>query len=200
MSDFDQIVYLAIERYFAGRHAKRDALVSSWDPQKHLAKVIYQPEEQESGWLPVHTMSAGNGYGLMTGLTPGDQVEVTHQEGDFDDGAITSRVHSEQAPAPTVYSGEQLLLTPWGSKIYFAKDGSVTILDQSGASFKFDGSGNLTITTSGNVVFNAPNIALNGQVYLGGGIGSGVAAAKLGTIDTGGNADISDLATKVNVV
>ena len=155
MSDIEQIVYRAIEKYFAGRKSKRNGIVTSWDPIKHLAKVMYQPEGEESGWLPVHAMAAGNGYGLISGLSVGDQVEITHQEGEFDDGAITSRVHSEQAPAPTVHSGEQLLLTPWGSTFFLAQDGSVTAKDKSGASIKIDGSGNLTISGVGAMTVSA---------------------------------------------
>jgi phage baseplate assembly protein gpV len=145
--DFEQSVLRIIDRYFAGRYAKRYGIVSSWDPVKHLAKVLYQPEGQESGWLPVHTLSAGAGYGHMSGLAVGEQVEVTHQEGEFEAGAVTSRVHSVAAAPPTLQSSEELIRTPWGSYIKLAQNGSVTMVDQTGATATLDGSGNLTATS-----------------------------------------------------
>jgi phage baseplate assembly protein gpV len=149
--DFDQAVLRIVERWWGVFRQKAYGTVTSWDGKKHLAKVTLQPEGQESGWLPVQTMSAGNGYGHMSGLTAGDQVEVTFQEGEFEAGAITSRVHSEMAPAPTVESGEELIRTTWGSLVKLAKDGSVTVTDKSGATIKFDGSGALTISGATSV-------------------------------------------------
>lgn len=153
--DLENMIFRCIDRYMAGRHSKRYGVVTSWDPVNHLAKVTYQPEGQESGWLQVQTMAAGNGYGHMSGLSVGDQVEITHQEGEFETGAITSRVHSTQATPPTVQSGEELIQTPWGQKLLLAKDGSSTITDQSGATLKFDGSGNITISNAASITMNA---------------------------------------------
>ena len=108
---FENAVLRIIDRNTAGRHSKRIGLCTAWDPVKHLAKVMFQPEGHETGWLPVHTMAAGNGVGHMTGLTPGDgistgdQVEVTYQEGDFETGSITARVHSAVDTPPTVQAG-----------------------------------------------------------------------------------------------
>ena len=151
--DFEQAVLRIIERWHGSFRQKAYGTVTSWDAKKHLAKVTLQPEGQESGWLPVQTLAAGNGYGHMSGLTAGDQVEVTFQEGEFEAGAITSRVHSEQAPAPTVESGEQLIKTPWGQMLQMAKDGSVTVTDKSGATFKFDGTGALTVSGASSISF-----------------------------------------------
>lgn len=58
--------------------------------------------------------------------------------------------------------------------------------------------GTLTIKAS-KIELKAGEIALNGGTHLGGGFGSGILASKKGTIDTGGYADITDLATKVYV-
>ena len=142
--DFDQAVLRVVERWWGAFRQKAYGTVTSWDPAKHLAKVTLQPEGQESGWLPIQTLSAGNGYGHMSGLAAGEQVEVTFQEGEFEAGAITSRVHSEQAPAPALESNEELIQTKFGSAVKLAKDGSVTLTDQGGAVVKMDGSKNVT--------------------------------------------------------
>ena len=183
MSDFDNAVLRIVERWWGAFRQKAYGTVTSWDPKKHLAKVTLQPEGQESGWLPVQTLSAGNGYGHMSGLAAGDQVEVTFQEGEFEAGAITSRVHSEQAPAPTLESNEELIATKFGSSLKFAKDGSVTAIDKSGATLKFDGAGNLTIS-------NAQAISITGAGAISITSSGGAVAVANGspmTISGGGN-------------
>ena len=93
MSD-ENFVLGVVERWWASRYSERHALVTSFDPQRYLAKVAFQPEGQESGWLPIETGHIGNGYGIAVGLQPGDgkttgdQVVVRYQEGDFESGKI----------------------------------------------------------------------------------------------------------------
>lgn len=58
----------------------------------------------------------------------------------------------------------------------------------------------IRVVSPAKITLQAPTIELIGNVTLGGAAGSGVPAAKQGTIDTAGNADISNLAAKVNVV
>jgi phage baseplate assembly protein gpV len=155
---------ISTERYFAGKHNKRAGLVTSWDPVNHLAKVMFQPEGHETGWIPVHTMAAADGVGLMTGLTPGDgkttgdQVEVEYQEGDFETGAIVSRIHSQVDKPPMVMSGEQMLISPFGSSVKIAMDGSITLTDKGGSVVKQDGTGQISVMPgSGKNVFLGGN-------------------------------------------
>jgi phage baseplate assembly protein V len=58
---------------------------------------------------------------------------------------------------------------------------------------------NMRLVHSAKISLVAPEIELIGAVTLGGEAGSGVPAAKQGTVDTGGFADEANLATKVNV-
>ena len=115
--DLENFVLGIIERRLAARYSERHGLVTSYDPQNHLAKVTFQPEGQESGWLPIETGHIGNGFGIAIGLTPGDgkatgdQVIVRYQEGDFESGKIVKRVHSDEDKPPMVQSGEIVLWT-----------------------------------------------------------------------------------------
>jgi hypothetical protein len=116
----DEIVYNLIDRYMNGgtgsigntRYHERHGLVTSFDPDKYLAKVMLWPEGQETGWLPIETAHTGNDYGIAIGLQPGDgkttgdQVIVRFQEGDLESGKIVQRVHSNDEKPPTVQAGE----------------------------------------------------------------------------------------------
>jgi hypothetical protein len=112
--DLENLILSTVERVLAGRRSERHGLVTSYDPDKHLAKVTFMPEGQESGWLPIETGHVGNGFGIAVGLTPGDgkktgdQVIVRYQEGDFESGKIVQRVHSDQDKPPRVESGEMV--------------------------------------------------------------------------------------------
>lgn len=129
--DLENMIYRCIERWSASRYTERHGLVTSYDPKTYLAKVAFQPEGHESGWLPVETGHIGNGYGIAIGLqtgsgqgnqqqnsqggqqsnNQGDQVIVRYQEGDFESGKIVQRVHSDQDKPPQVQSGEIVIWT-----------------------------------------------------------------------------------------
>ena len=53
--DIESLILRTVERWWAGRYSERHGLVTSYDPKTYLAKVTYQPEGQESGWLPIET-------------------------------------------------------------------------------------------------------------------------------------------------
>jgi len=243
MSDLENTVLSIIERWYASRYSERHGLVTSYDPQRYLAKVTLQPEGQETGWLPIETGHIGQGYGIAIGLQPGqggvsssgvggqsgqqssdqgDQVVVRFQEGDVESGKIVQRVHSDMDTPPTVQSGEMVIWTKFqqsgggtpdsgaggkggsGQKIYLKNDGSLMFTDGNGATYTFDGAGNVTLTAksvtwnvTNGVTINGQTINLIGNVHLGS--TGGVPAAMQGTVDTAGAADVSNLANKVFV-
>ncbi|WP_316227821.1 hypothetical protein [Bradyrhizobium sp. SZCCHNR3015] len=188
MSDhsLEDIVLGIIERWHAGRYSERHGLVTSYDPDKHLAKVMFQPEGQESGWLPIETAHIGDGYGMAVGLQPGDgkttgdQVVVRFQEGDFEGGKIVQRVHSDDQKPPRVESGEMVLWTRFqkssggkesaqgaqggiGQRIYFKNDGSIVITDGNGATVTVDGHGNVRITCNDFSVVASGDVGIKAQ-------------------------------------
>ncbi len=168
------IIRREIDRFFSERYMPaRTGLVTSYDKDTHMAKVMLQPEGIETEFLPIHMGHVGNGYGMLVGLTPGDgtktgdQVEVSFMEGDREAGRITSRLSSDVDKPPVVESGEMLLKHQTGSTVFLANDGSTTVTDKSGAIFKMDGTGNVTLTHSGDLtITSGGNLKLNGTVDI----------------------------------
>jgi uncharacterized protein involved in type VI secretion and phage assembly len=170
--DLENLILSTVERVLAGRRSERHGLVTSYDPDKHLAKVAFMPEGQESGWLPIETDHIGDGFGIAIGLTPGDgkktgdQVIVRYQEGDFESGKIAKVVHSDKEKPPRVESGEIVLFTKFkksggvadggqggtGQQIYFKKDGSITITDGNGGTWALDGKGNHSLACNNHTI------------------------------------------------
>jgi uncharacterized protein involved in type VI secretion and phage assembly len=174
--DLENIIITTVERMLAGRRSERHGLVTSYDPNKHLAKVTFMPEGQESGWLPIETGHIGNGFGIAIGLTPGDgkstgdQVIVRYQEGDFESGKIVQRVHSDKEKPPKVEAGEMVFWHEKGQRIFFKKDGSLEIRGSdgkggAGATHTYDGDGNLTKTAKNNTdtIDKDRSVTINGK-------------------------------------
>lgn len=103
----------------------RYGLVQSFDPATYTARVLIQPENELSGWLPVLTQWLGNGWGLFAPPSPGDQVKLVPQESFGQNYAIVGAAFStvdRPLPAP---SGEFWLVHAKGQFIKLLNDGTI---------------------------------------------------------------------------
>lgn len=114
-----------VSAMLAAQPRARYGLVQSFDPATYTARVLIQPENQLSGWLPVLTQWLGNGWGLFCPPSPGDQVKLVPQEGSGQSYAIIGGVFStvdRPLPAP---SGEFWLVHAKGQFIKLLNDGTI---------------------------------------------------------------------------
>jgi phage baseplate assembly protein gpV len=105
----------------------RFGLVSSFDPASYAAKVLVQPENVLSGWLPIVSAWVGAGWGLAAPLTPGDQVLIIAQEGDAEQGVVIGCVWSAVDTPMPVPSGELWLRHQSGSFVKLHNDGTIAL-------------------------------------------------------------------------
>lgn len=213
--DIENLILQTIERWAAARYSEKHGLVTAYDPQRYLAKVMLMPGGYETGWLPIETGHIGAGYGIAVGLQPGDgkttgdQVVVRFQEGDIEGGKIVQRVHSDMDTPPQVQSGELVIFTRFqksdggpnsaqgaqggtGQQIYFKNDGSAVITDGNGATITLDGNGNIKIACKKLQVDASDVITVISQNDIGID-GSGnveVQAGSLLGLDAGGNVTV----------
>ena len=110
-----------------GRAAVRLGIVSSYDHANYCAKVRIQPEDVETGWLPVTSPWIGNGWGMFAPPTPGDMVEVQFQEDNFEAGFIVGRFFNDKDRPLDVPAGEFWLVHKSGSFLKFHNDGTVEL-------------------------------------------------------------------------
>ncbi len=103
----------------------RLALVSSVNPAQASVKVLIQPENVLSGWLPVASPWGGAGWGLCCPPSPGDQVLVVWQEGDAEHGIVVARLWSATTAPPNAPVGEFWLVHQSGSFLKLLNDGSI---------------------------------------------------------------------------
>lgn len=122
----------------------RLGLVSSVNSTDATVRVMIQPENVLSGWLPVSSIWVGAAWGMVCLPSPGDQVLVLFQEGDSEHGIVVGGLWSATRPPPTVPSGELWIVHKSGSFLKLTNDGSIV---SEAASWKH--TGNLSV--SGNV-------------------------------------------------
>ena len=102
-------------------------IVTSYDPANYSAKVRLQPEDVETGWLPIRTPWAGNGWGMFGPPSLGDEVEIQHQEGGKQAPYIALRAFGDRFRPLAVSSGEFWLVHKSGSQFKFLNDGTVEL-------------------------------------------------------------------------
>lgn len=105
----------------------RMGIVSAYDPEHYAAKVRLQPEDVETGFLPIATLWAGNGWGMFAPPVPGDTVDVHFQEGSKDAAYIAMRHYGDVFRPLAVPAGEFWLVHESGSFLKFLNNGDVGI-------------------------------------------------------------------------
>jgi hypothetical protein len=155
------------------RASTRLGIVSSFDPTHYAVKVRIQPEDIETGWLPVGTAWSGNGWGLFAPPSPGDMVELQFQEDDRDAGLVAHRFFSDKDRPLPAASGEFWLVHKSGSLLKFHNDGSVELTSDTnltatvGGTLQANVTGDMTATIGGNVsasVSGGATLNVTGQV------------------------------------
>lgn len=105
----------------------RFGVVSSVDPARPAVRVMLQPENVLTGWLPVLSPWVGAGWGLSCPPSPGDQVFVLAQEGDSEHGVVVGRAWSDTARTPQAPAGELWLVHQTGSYLKLMTDGTIRL-------------------------------------------------------------------------
>ncbi|MBU9203136.1 phage baseplate assembly protein V [Burkholderia multivorans] len=139
--------------------------ISSYDGQMNV-KVMFQPENVESEWMPLGCIGIGNSWGVAVGPNIGDQVLVEFPEGDIESGVVTARVFSVAQPAIPVPAGEIWMVHKAGSSLKFLDDGEVRL--STTGNLTANVTGNASITSTGDATVTAPSISLGamGQSLL----------------------------------
>lgn len=147
--------------------------VKGYNPAHYCAKVMIQPENIESGWLPIASPWVGNGWGMAAPPTDGDVVTVVCQDGDINAGIISLRLFGDNARPPSAQSGGTTTYAPsgefWlvhqsGSLLKFHNDGSVELAANTNLTATVGG--NLNANVTGNAVIKAASIALQNSGSL----------------------------------
>lgn len=137
LTDLKNMIRQEVERDLRNFAEPRCGLVSATDGPPMCAKVLVQPENVESGWLPISVDWMGNGWGIVAPLSVNDQVLVVFQEASRDSGIIVKRLWDQRNAPPSqagnAQSGEYWLVHKSGSIFKLTNDGKVTLSSQTEA-------------------------------------------------------------------
>jgi uncharacterized protein involved in type VI secretion and phage assembly len=144
MRHFRNAMIRAAEQHADSIAKPRIGLISGYDPAKYLVKVTLQPENVETGWIPLGAPAVGNGWGICYGPQIGDQVEVNFIDGDLSSGMAALRFFNVDNLPPGAPSGEYWMVHQSGSFLKMHNDGSIEInaaagITYTGASHAFHG-------------------------------------------------------------
>lgn len=136
----------------AGMAAPRFGTVTSYDKDTHTVKAMLQPEEVETGWLPIMVLMAGQGWGVYAAPAQGDQALLIFAEGDALVGVCVGFIPNDEDIPPAVPAGEIWLQHEEGSFLKLTSDGKIVSKGPWEHDGDFTATGQITDNSPGNEV------------------------------------------------
>lgn len=169
------------------RSSARFGTVSSYNPAKHLVKVLLQPENVESAWMPYMEAFAGNGWGLMCGPTVGNMALVLFLGDSPDNPVALGMFFNNQDQPPKVPSGELWAVHKTGAFLKLTTAGQVLAQDSAGSTVTLNGDGTITAGCSGGMTLNAGSLTVNAPTTINGTLHASGTISGGADIDAAGN-------------
>ncbi len=187
------------ERILSVKTFPRFGVIQNYDPNNYRAKVMIQPENILSNWMPISSEYVGAGFGLFIGPAIGDTVLCQFVDGDFGMGVIGSgKIFLPSMPPVPCPSGQVMLIHSSGTFIKLMNSGDLDMNVIGNLNLAVTGNleatvnGNAMITSPNPVTVSAPTTVVEGDLEvtgnISGGTGSGGGTATFnGTVTTTGD-------------
>jgi len=158
----------------------KQGVVTSYDPNHYAVQVQLQPDDVNTGWIPLKCAWVGNGWGLFCPPSIGDVVEVDFQEGDGSVPSAGWRFYNDlNRPLPCP-SGEFWLVHQKGAQLKFCNDGTVEL--KAVKDLNVTAGGDLNLNVAGTLNSRASQWNHNGPVKITGDMVINGAAQVTGTL------------------
>jgi phage baseplate assembly protein V len=142
----------------------RWGVVQSVDPVTMTAKVMVQPENVLTGFLPILSGAAGAGSGLVSPPTAGQMAKLVPDAGDPDSYVIIGFGWNIQSMPPAgAASGEHHLVHSSGARVTLLNDGSCAMTGSTGATVALANTGHILLNDPSGTTLELTN---NGSVAL----------------------------------
>lgn len=105
----------------------RQGVITAYDPVEYAIKVTLQPTGEETGWIPLGTPWAGDGWGFAAGPMIGAEVEINFDSGTVGVGMAGSQFYNNEDRCPGPPSGEFWLVHKSGSLLKFLNSGEILV-------------------------------------------------------------------------
>ena len=127
---------------------------------------MVQPENIETGWLPIAVMMAGQGWGVYFGPSVNDQAILLFQEGDKEVGFCIGYLPSDIDPPPHVPPTEVHLVQKTGAFVKLLADGTISLQSDANTFVRLAPGG--AITSKGTWSHTGPITATGEGTFNGG--------------------------------
>lgn len=175
MDEWLDIIRREAANVVASRQLKSTLVATGYDPATHSVKGILVPHGVETGWVRLAAIHAGNGFGIVTGPTPGDdkkldgdQFDIEFDAGDPNTIIARHRQHSKPDAPPSVQSGEMLIQHKSGHYIKFNAADELVVNHKTGSQtiHKTDGRV-VSLPAPGKIMFHGgdPDDGTSGQTF-----------------------------------
>lgn len=195
MRELEQAMSIAAQRAGDAKQETRCGIVDSYDPATYSVKVLLQPANVPTGWIPIASCYVGNEWGMQVGPTIGDAVILQAQEGGGDAAMVVGSMFNDVERPMNVPSGELWIKHKSGSFLKFKNNGDVELttdhdliarvgndLDaQVDGKATIDVAGTTDLTVGGTLTSSAPQWNHTGPVNI-----DGTLNVKLQITGTGG--------------
>jgi|JI102314A2RNA_FD_contig_61_175113_length_8404_multi_2_in_0_out_0_8 uncharacterized protein involved in type VI secretion and phage assembly len=140
--------------------------ITAFDPTGYQVQVILQEATNDApalqtGWIPLATPWAGNGWGMFCPASPGDLILVFFQDGSLQNPIAGMRLFFDGALPLNVPAGEMWLVHKTGSALKLTNDGGITI----------QGTADINIASDTKINLTAPEINITGATIKAGDTG-----------------------------
>ncbi|HDT5217318.1 TPA: baseplate assembly protein [Enterobacter roggenkampii] len=169
MNQLNNLIAMRAQQAFAGFSGTRQGVITAYDPKEYAIKASLQPTGEETGWIPLGTPWAGNGWGFAAGPMIGAEVQIDFDSGTIGVGMAGGQFYNNEDRSPGPPSGELWIVHQSGSMLKFFNNGAVVIQDKAGTVFSLNGDGTSTHTASNGMTINA-NMQNNGNFQSAGSI------------------------------
>ncbi len=132
-------------------------MVTAFDPTGYQVQVLLQ-EDFPTGWIPLASPWAGNGWGMFCPASPGDLILVFFQDGSLQNPIAGMRLFFDGALPLNVPAGEMWLVHQTGSALKLTNDGGITI----------QGTADINIASDTKINLEAPEINITGATIKAG--------------------------------
>lgn len=114
--------------------ATKIGIITNYDRNKYAVRVSLQPEEVETGWLPIFSPMVGKQWGFICPPDVGTMAAVMFIDGNVDAGFVCLFGFGNEYPPPPndIEPGGFLFYTKAGTQIEVSADGDVTIKAKTG--------------------------------------------------------------------
>lgn len=187
MNQLNNLMAMRAQQAFAAFSGTRQGVITAYDPGEYAIKVQLQPTGEETGWLPLGTPWAGQGWGFAAGPMIGAEVQIDFDSGSIGVGMAGSQFYNNEDRCPGPPSGELWIIHQSGSMFKFLNSGAVILQDKAGTSISLNGDGTRTDTATGGITVIA-NIQNNGDFKSSGSV----------TDQNGTHGSLGDLRMKYN--